>query len=163
MDQNTNESQQPTDLFNDHDHVEYTMATQGQRFLNWFIDNLLLRLVLRFVTQDIFVKLLLNIAPDYTYRVFGGDPGFEAYLISYVFVIFHYIFYYTICEMAFKGRTLGKLISGTRAIRMDGGELTFKDALLRSLCRMVPFEAFSGFGYRPWHDSWTKTTVVKTR
>jgi len=67
-----------------------------------------------------------------------------------------------VCEKAFKGRTLGKVISGTRAIRNDGGELTLKDALLRSLSRLVPFEVFSGFG-TPWHDSWTNTQVIKAR
>jgi hypothetical protein len=40
--------------------------------------------------------------------------------------------------------------------------LTFKDALLRSLCRLIPFEVFSGFGV-PWHDSLTNTMVVKKR
>jgi hypothetical protein len=32
----------------------------------------------------------------------------------------------------------------------------------RSLCRLVPFEPLSGFGY-PWHDRWTKTMVIKSR
>jgi uncharacterized RDD family membrane protein YckC len=62
----------------------------------------------------------------------------------------------------FRGQTLGKLFTGTRAIRTDGEELTFKDALLRSLCRLIPFEVFSGFGV-PWHDSLTITMVVKKR
>jgi uncharacterized RDD family membrane protein YckC len=160
MEENVNQQQEGSDLF--HDHVEYITASQGQRFLNWLIDNILLRLVLTYITGEMFGRLLYNIAPEYTIRVFT-EEGFEAYLISYVFVIFHYIFYYSICEAAFKGRTLGKLITGSRAIRMDGQDLTFKDTLLRSLSRMVPFEVFSGLGSRPWHDSWTKTIVVKAR
>jgi uncharacterized RDD family membrane protein YckC len=149
-----------TNLFDD--HVEYTLATQGQRFLNWLIDNILLRLIIQFVTGEIFIRMLFEMAPEYTIRVFTQD-GIESYLISYLIVICHYIFYYTICEKAFKGRTLGKLITGTRAIKMDGQELTLKDCLLRSLSRMVPFEAFSGFSEQPWHDTWTKTGVVKAR
>jgi len=154
------EQEQGSDLFQD--HVEYAQASQGQRFLNWLIDNILLRLVVTYITGEMFVRLLFNMAPEYTIRVFS-EEGFEAYLISYLFIICHYVFYYSICEAAFKGRTLGKLITGTRAMRMDGQELLLKDALLRSLSRMVPFEVFSGFGTRPWHDSWTKTTVVKAR
>ncbi len=160
MEENINQPEQGTDLFQD--HVEYVTATQGQRFLNWLIDNILLRLVLTYITGEMFGRLLYSIAPEYTIRVFS-EKGFEAYLISYVFVIFHYIFYYTICEAAFKGRTLGKLITGSRAIRGDGQDLTLRDALLRSLSRMVPLEVFSGFGYKPWHDKWTNTTVVKAR
>jgi uncharacterized RDD family membrane protein YckC len=63
----------------------------------------------------------------------------------------------------FRGYTLGKFITGTRAIRDDDDELTFKDALLRSLCRIVPLEVFSALAGFPWHDRWTKTKVVKTR
>ncbi|MBK6634385.1 MAG: hypothetical protein IPG38_08770 [Chitinophagaceae bacterium] len=55
------------------------------------------------------------------------------------------------------------MVTGTRAIRQDGNELTFKDALLRSLCRLVPFEVFSGFNILTWHDSWTETMVIKAR
>jgi hypothetical protein len=59
---------------------------------------------------------------------------------------------------------LGKLITGTRAIREDGVELNFKDAFLRSLSRLVPFEPFSIWsGNGIWHDSWTKTMVIKSR
>ncbi|ODT91451.1 MAG: hypothetical protein ABS85_12565 [Sphingobacteriales bacterium SCN 48-20] len=85
-------------------------------------------------------------------------------LFSYEIVLISYLLYYSICEKVFKGYTLGKLLSGTRAIRADGGELTFKDAFLRSLSRLVPFEQFSIWsGNGLWHDSWTKTRVIKAR
>lgn len=158
--QETISEQQESNLFQDHE--AYKPASQGQRFLNWLIDNILLRLVVTYITGEMFIRLMLDIAPEYTYRVFVED-GIEAFFISYLFVIFHYIFYYTICETAFKGRTLGKMITGTRAIRSNGAEISFKDALLRSLCRMVPFEVFSGFSERPWHDKWTNTGVIKAR
>lgn len=160
MQDNIHEQQQPG-LFDDHP-IDYIYASKGQRFFNWLIDNILLRLVLTYITGGMFGRILYSLAPEYTVRVFS-EEGFESYLISFIFVVFHYLLYYTICEAAFKGRTLGKAITGTRSLRMDGQELTLKDALLRSLSRMVPFEAFSGFADKPWHDSWTKTTVIKTR
>jgi uncharacterized RDD family membrane protein YckC len=92
-----------------------------------------------------------------------GENKAGLYIISYIIVIINYVFYYTLCEKLFKGYTLGKLITGTRAMRQDGEALTFKDALLRSLSRLVPFEVFSGFSTLPWHDSWTNTMVVKSR
>jgi uncharacterized RDD family membrane protein YckC len=160
MEENIQPQPQESDLFQD--HVQHTTASQGQRFLNWLIDNILLRLLVTYVTGEMFVRFLFSMAPEYTYRVFSED-GIEAFFVSYLFIIFHYVFYYTICETAFKGRTLGKLITGTRAVRDNGEDISFKDALLRSLSRMVPFEVFSGFGSKPWHDSWTKTTVIKAR
>lgn len=145
------------------DHVSYVMASKGQRFVNFLVDNILIRVIITMFTVKILINFMLKIAPGFTYEAFGDGVSFAGYAVSYLFAIFHYLFYYSICEKAFKGYTLGKLISGTRAIRSDGQELTIRDALLRSLSRMVPFEAFSGLGDAPWHDTWTKTTVVKAR
>ena len=84
-------------------------------------------------------------------------------MATYLIAILNYLFYYTLCEKLFRGYTLGKLITGTRAVKENGQELSFTDAILRSLSRMVPFEAFSAFGGHPWHDRWTKTMVIKSR
>lgn len=67
-----------------------------------------------------------------------------------------------IIEGIFKGKTLGKLITGTRAVQNDGSPLTFSKAMTRGLSRMVPFNAFSALGSpcNPWHDRWTDTTVI---
>ncbi|MEO5947086.1 MAG: RDD family protein [Chitinophagaceae bacterium] len=143
--------------------VQYTEATQGQRFLNFLIDNLFMRFILSYATGYAVGYLLLAIAPDFVAEIAYDERGWKFWLLAYILGIFNYVIYYTFCEKAFKGITLGKLLTGTRAIRNDGGELTFKDAMLRSLSRLVPFEPFSALAGTPWHDSWTDTRVVKTR
>jgi uncharacterized RDD family membrane protein YckC len=143
--------------------VQFEQATTMQRFVNWLIDNLLMRFGLSYVTGVFVGYLLASFFPEYAQRVIYQQDTGDLLLLAYIIGIFNYIIYYTICEKAFRGYTLGKLISGTRAIRDDGEELTFRDAILRSLSRLVPFEPFSGFSPKPWHDSWTKTTVVKSR
>ncbi len=145
------------------DHIEYTQATQGQRFLNWLIDNLFMRFALSYATGYVVGYLLAYIAPDLILSIAYGERGFDFWLLAFILGYFNYLVYYTFSEAAFKGYTLGKLLTGTKAIRNDGGSITFKDAILRSLCRIVPFEVFSGLGDEPWHDAWTKTTVIKTR
>jgi len=142
---------------------QYSEASTAQRFVNFLIDNLLMRYGLSYLTGSIVGLLLGTLFPEFAARLI--EPGNELglYLLGYIIGIFNYLFYYTICEKAFKGSTLGKLVSGTRAIRNDGKELTFKDALLRTLSRIVPFEPLSAFGGNPWHDSWTNTRVIKTR
>jgi uncharacterized RDD family membrane protein YckC len=107
--------------------------------------------------------ILQIVAPEYLQKITFEQTTLDVILLAYLVAVLNYTIYYTICEKAFKGYTLGKLITGTRAIRTDGQELTFKDALLRSLSRFVPFEAFSGFGGHPWHDQWTNTMVIKSR
>jgi uncharacterized RDD family membrane protein YckC len=160
--ENTTEQDQPG-LFED--YQQYTPATSGTRFLNWLIDNLLMRFGLSYVTGMGVGYIIGKYFPDYAERIVYASErnAYDLLLLGYIIAIFNYLFYYTICEKAFKGYTLGKLISGSRAIREDGKELTFKDALLRSLSRLVPFEVFSGFSDRPWHDRWTKTRVVQAR
>ncbi len=142
--------------------LHYTRATRGERFINYVIDNLLMRFALSYLTGMVVGNIGVAIAPEFMSRLVYENSTFNLLLLSYIIAIFNYIIYYTLCEKLFKGQTLGKLITKTRAIRTDGEELTFKDALLRSLCRLVPFEPFSGFGDL-WHDTWTKTMVVKMK
>lgn len=144
-------------------YIQYTQATQGQRFLNWLIDNLLMRFGLSYLSGTVVGYGMAKLFPEYTMRVVYSEDRSDLLLIGFIIVIFNYLVYYSFCEKVFKGYTLGKAITGTRAIRDDGQELTFKDAFLRTLSRLVPFEVFSGFADRPWHDSWTKTSVVKVR
>jgi uncharacterized RDD family membrane protein YckC len=143
--------------------TQYQPATQGQRFLNWLIDNLFMRFALGVLTGWLVGEILVRFFPEIAMRIAYEQNTLDTILVNYLFGFFNYLIYYTICEKAFRGHTLGKLITGTRAIREDGHELTFKDAFLRSLSRLVPFEVLSGFGDRPWHDNWTKTYVIKTR
>ena len=143
--------------------ITYEYASTGQRFLNYLIDNLLMQFGLGFLTGMAVGVVLALVAPEYLQRVAYDESTFDYFFLNYLIAIVNYLLYYTICEKAFKGYTLGKLVTGTRAIRIDGGELTFKDAVLRSLSRLVPFEAFSAFGGHPWHDTWTNTMVIKSR
>jgi uncharacterized RDD family membrane protein YckC len=145
--------------------AQYQYATQWQRFVNWLIDNLLMRFGLSYLTGMAIGATLAVVAPDFIERISASDGRMNGnlLLLSLLIGYLNYILYYTLCEKLFKGYTLGKIITGTRAVRQDGNELTFKDALLRSLSRCVPFEVFSGFSTLTWHDSWTNTMVIKTR
>lgn len=93
----------------------------------------------------------------------GGADDAESTLVSIAMILMFpgSMLYYIVAEALFKGQTLGKLITGTRAVRLDGSPVTWKDALLRTLCRMVPFEVFSGLDTITWHDKWTGTRVVR--
>jgi len=148
-----NPSSQQHNLLDDlGDIVSLNYATQGQRFGNYLIDRIIAYIFAFLIVVMIGVAIGL----------LGGNPDniFED-LSLYLLLYGSYVWYYTMMEMLNKGRTIGKLITGTRAVTMDGKPLTWKTAFYRSLCRIVPFEVFSGFGPAPWHDRWTGTTVVK--
>ena len=158
--ENTEDIQQDLITNEIHPYFQYFHATQGQRFLNFITDNILMRLTLTYASGYVVGRVLQVIAPEFLYKLIDDDSKVGLYTLSYMIIIVNYLVYYTLCEKLFRGQTLGKLITGTKSLRTDGEELTFKDALLRSLCRLVPFEVFSGFGV-PWHDSWTNTMVAK--
>jgi uncharacterized RDD family membrane protein YckC len=129
------------------------------RFANFIIDRIILIAFLfggMFVWATIAVSRGENIK---TYLLFqeNGLATVLQLLLGYVCTLV----YYTVSETAMKGRTIGKLVTGTIAITQNGTAFTVKHAFMRSLCRIIPFEPFSGFGYMPWHDSMTKTSVVK--
>lgn len=98
---------------------------------------------------------LLNPARNY----FGSRGGmnfryafdFSGYIITFA--------YYAISE-ATMGRTIGKMVTNSYVIDEYAKKPEVGTILLRSISRIVPFEAFSCLGERGWHDQWSKTYVV---
>lgn len=84
----------------------------------------------------------------------------EEFLFGYI-ILFSY---YTVFEAITK-RSLGKYVTGTVVVMENGEKPEFADIILRSLCRMIPFDAFSYLGEtgRGWHDSLSKTYVVEIK
>jgi uncharacterized RDD family membrane protein YckC len=158
----TNVAQPQQDLFTEEDLLtQYEEASTGQRFLNLLIDSIFMRFTISYLTS----QYISEFAAEHWTRFYIKailDQGVEYYMLLMLIGYVNYLIYYTFCEWVFKGVTLGKLVTGTRAVREDGTEIGFKEAILRTLSRIVPFEQFSGFG-TPWHDTWTRTTVIKVR
>lgn len=142
-----------TDLLEEIDSINLIPAEKGARFLNYIID-----IVGYYLFIFLFMMLIGILNPDFFRQT--GDSA-DASLSAYVIALLSFLVYYTILEGATKGKTLGKLITNTRAVKEDGADITWSDAFKRTLSRIVPFEPFSGFSDRPWHDKWTNTIVVK--
>ena len=150
-------------LFTDEELFDYKEASTGQRFLNYLVDALVMQYGLGMLTGTIVAYAFMAIDEDLAYSLFGNEASISFILSTYLISIVNYLVYYTFCEKLFKGYTLGKAITGTKAIRTDGQDLTLRDAFLRTLSRCVPFEPFSALGNSPWHDRWTNTMVIRSR
>ena len=95
-----------------------------------------------------------------------GDPGVQflettpSFFIGAPIVLAYYI-----ALEALSGRTLGKLITGTKVVNEAGTKPSFGQIVGRSFARIIPFEAFSFLAEdgRSWHDTLPKTFVVKCR
>ncbi|MFN7120071.1 MAG: RDD family protein, partial [Saprospiraceae bacterium] len=70
--------------------------------------------------------------------------------------------YYILAEYLSKGKTLGKLVTGTRAVTLTGETPTLNQIIGRSFARVIPFEPFSYLGDSPngWHDQLSETIVI---
>lgn len=149
------------------DDILLEHATKGQRFANFLIDIVICWILMFVVGSVIAAFYIASYISNSEYDPNSGSPisnptGFNLmlYAVNYSIIIL----YYTIMEGACKGRTIGKLITGTVAMREDGTKLSWKNAFFRSLIRIIPFEPLAAlFTNYPWHDDWTNTVVVKKR
>ena len=138
-----------TDLLTD---VRYNLvqASSGKRFVNLLIDS-----IVSGILYNIIEGFFLT-TPEFYY------DGYSYLFISLFFSIAFSLMYMFLNEYLLKGKSIGKFVTGTRAVTQEGNLLTAKDALMRSLVRLIPFEAFSALGSPcyPWHDKWTNTYVI---
>ena len=133
------------------ERLEAEPASATRRFWNFVIDLIAIRLGL----------LVAEIAYGLTFglnalKELDGIEWWALYIACY-------IVYYSALEIVF-GRTLGKVITGTRVVTTDGHPLWLPTALVRTVCRLIPLEPVSfTLSETWWHDSLSKTQVVLVR
>jgi uncharacterized RDD family membrane protein YckC len=143
-------------LSNLEDNIE--RADTGKRLANYIIDIV--------VFYALFIGLGVVIAivsPETLDGMADDSPGFG--LGERIISLLLYALYMFIMEALFKGKSIGKFITGTRAVNFDGSRITIGTAMLRALSRAVPFCVFSALSSpcNPWHDKWTNTVVMDER
>ena len=129
-------------------------ASTGKRFANFLIDYVVFLLLM------VVVGIVWAIVSPDTVSGLSNDAGFG--IIDRIVTVLLYALYIGFIEAITKGRSLGKLITGTKAVNEDGSAITPATAFKRGLSRAVPFELFSAFGSPsyPWHDKWNRTYVI---
>lgn len=134
------------------------MASSGKRFGNYIIDMISFYIV--FIVVFFLIAILNPGVADYV----DDDSPAADLLLRLVGMVF-YGLYMGLVEGIFKGKTLGKLITGTRAVNEDGTPLSFATAFQRGFIRIIPFNPFSALGSPcyPWQDKWTHTYVVDVK
>jgi uncharacterized RDD family membrane protein YckC len=139
---------------------EYQLASKGKRFANYIID-----IISFYIFAILGGVVFALVSPDTAASAFEevGNPDTSSKLVEQLLGILILLGYYTIMEGAFNGKTVGKYLTKTRALREDGSSLGWDKALIRSLCRLIPFEGFSYLGSNllGWHDTISKTMVVE--
>ncbi|WP_431293245.1 RDD family protein [Pedobacter sp. P26] len=129
--------------------LSYCRASSGKRFANYIIDTIVFYIVsfgLGIVIGILKPNLLVGV-DDLSLRL--------------VLLLFYGIGMF-MTEAMSNGRSIGKLITGTRAVNVDGTDMSFQKAFVRNIVRAIPFNALSALGTPsiPWHDRWSDTMVV---
>ena len=136
--------------------TDYTLAENGTRFANYLIDQIFVSII----TFAIALGLFAVLGED---ALMIGGSEVAGTVMDYVITYILFVLYYTLSEYHLNGKTLGKLITRSRAVTTLNQPMDLKTSFYRSLSRIVPFEAFSFFSEAPggWHDRWTDTMVIK--
>ena len=133
--------------------AEYSYASQ-YRFWEYLIDA-----IIHYILA-IFIALLFPFA-------------FNSVFATYILIFVLYWGYYFVFEAYANGKTIGKMLLGTRVVDLDGNKPSKKSIAIRTLCRFIPFDNISflfGGNWNDnhqvsgnWHDAFSQTYVVKDK
>lgn len=142
--------------------VDRHRASKGTRFLNYIIDG-----IFGYILVLLFFGLLLII-----YSFISGSTLIEVGtsmqninpLLDRIITLGCCAMFMFLIETVTKGRSLGKLITGTRVIMIDGSKPTIGNYFLRNIIRMLPLiDQLSFLGENGFHDSWSNTRVINIK
>lgn len=130
----------------------------GTRFANYILDYLFI--MAAYILFFIIIGIIAALTNTPTEISFEDENTLLLYLIAFIVNMF----YYTVLE-TLTGRTMAKLITRTKVVAENGEKASFDAILIRSLCRFIPFDAFSFLGEdtRGWHDTLSKTRVISVK
>lgn len=137
-------------------YQDYTVGS-GVRFINLIID----------IGGYYCLAILIGVVLGVILNGMGEEAAASADAILYdelysriIGITIAWVYYFSFESLT--GRTLGKMVTGTKVISLTGEPLTTGQMLRRTFSRLVPFEAFSFLGNGiGWHDRWSDTVVVR--
>lgn len=124
------------------------VAGSSIRFINFIVDIIAFS-VLIYITTSLVGSLV--------------NPLTEkmATLLSYATSGTTFFAYYAIMETKFQ-KTIGKFLTQTSVVTLDGQKPTDADIIARTICRFLPFDRLSFLLIKNGiHDYLSKTTVIK--
>lgn len=130
-------------------------ASSGQRLANYLVDVFFFYVIL-----VVLGALIGAFAPEWIDYLDSTDPIYN--LVGRILSLVLYALYMGAIEAMLDGKSIGKLLTKTRAIQLNGDNITPGLAFARGVYRAVPFAAFSALGSpsNPWQDRWTDTMVI---
>jgi uncharacterized RDD family membrane protein YckC len=130
--------------------VDSNVVGSGIRFLNFIIDFFVWLILATIIS--IIIGLFVQPTDQGIIQIFG-----------YILIFGTFIGYYAIMEIKFQ-KTIGKFITKTKVVKMNGEKPENSDIISRTFCRLIPFDRISFlFVKNGIHDFLSKTKVVKDK
>lgn len=133
--------------------LAFVTTSRSKRFLHLCIDVVLTILIFSFIINQL---ATFNSDSDSAMKMRGL---FNSELAFYILFFCWRFFYYFIFETLFQ-TTPGKMLTESRVIDVDSKANTKGQMAVRTISRFIPFEAFTFFGTKGFHDSFSNTAVV---
>ena len=131
--------------------VDSNIVGSGIRFLNLIIDSIvwyILIIIVFFIVGLIFPTYIIN-------------NKFIVVVINLILIFGTFFAYHSIMEIKFQ-KTIGKFLTKTKVVKLNGENPTTGDIINRTFCRLIPFDRISFlFVKNGIHDFLSKTKVVK--
>jgi hypothetical protein len=119
------------------------LANWGRRFIAWFVDYLIINVLLAYLNIEELETLLLP-SP-----LLPRLPGFDVSIWSPLSVLVFFL-YWTFSEWYF-GRSIGQLLLNLRLVDSKGRGVSLKASAIQSVGKslLLPFDCLIGWIYRP--------------
>ncbi|WP_282124727.1 RDD family protein [Algibacter mikhailovii] len=141
--------EQATEKIEQKQKVDSNVVSSGIRFLHYIIDFIIAYLLI----LVIFIILGLFINPT--------SNSFISGLLTLITILGTFLAYYAVMEIKFQ-KTIGKFITKTKVVKIDGNKPTASEIIIRTICRLIPFDGISYlFVKNGLHDYLSKTKVIK--
>lgn len=138
-----------TKAFIDHqteNQIHQNVVSSTSRFVNFIVD--LLSFWVLFFVIVMFFNIIFNIN-------LSND------LLIWVVLLLAFFLYYIFMEFKFQ-KTIGKFITKTKVINSNGEKPSLNDIMIRTCCRLIPFDRVSFlFTKNGFHDKISNTMVIK--
>jgi uncharacterized RDD family membrane protein YckC len=122
--------------------ISYRAAGPGTRFVAWVVDNILLwilTLIVAIPVLLVFGAAIEVFARDWLRKGNVAEDHPALFLFGLFWVLFSLsgFLYFGLCELLFRGQTIGKRQMGIRVVKSDGFALDPVSILVRTLFRVV--------------------------
>ena len=129
-------------------NIQSYVTTTGIRFVNFIID------FFAFVILAILGSLLLD-------SIFTTSDTQLLLTTGYGLIFVIFMLYYGVSEFVFQ-KTLGKYFTKTKVVTNEGEKPGIITILIRTLCRLIPFDRLSFLIFKKgFHDKLSETQVIK--